>query len=607
MLDFKHNKSIIKRLSLLASSFLLLAILLTWPLAKNITTHGFGINEDSPYHIWHNWWFKYSIFDLHQSPFYTNYIFYPQTVPLTFDANAFVSSAMTLPFQPILGVVGASNIVLLISFVLSGIGIYILARRIFGLGTLSAFLAGAIYAFSPYTFSQAMDGHINLSSTWIVPFLTYFLLLSVRKSIEKEKVVVTKEAIITGIFLGLQAYNDLTYTAFTILLIGLIFAYHILALRKSKKEIIKITAPFLIAVAVSIIIFLPGLIPTLSDYRKGINPSSPLWVQNVWAADLVAFFRPSTNSTFFNKLAFAPHQGSVEGTVFLGWTTVILAMFFIVKFIKSWKKENLKDRGIKGLLIFVSVAFFVLSLGPFLNIGNQWKWLILGKSIFIPLPFALVHKIPLIGGTQETARMNPFLLLTLSSIAGLGFDLVLGKVKEKRLKIMIGILPILFIIFEFMQIPFPTTDLRPPKVYEEVAKDSSKKAVLDLPLGFNSGNMLLGNSPIGSLQFYQTFHKHPQFRGTIARVPKENFDYYTKIPLFKYFLNSGNPPDKEDLDVTLANNALRKKLNVGFIVIHKNILSDKGISIGQSETLIREVLKAEKYFEDENTVGYKLN
>jgi len=118
---------------------------------------------------------------------------------------------------------------------------------------------------------------------------------------------------------------------------------------------------------------------------------------------------------------------------------------------------------------------------------------------------------------------------------------------------------------------------------------------------------LLGNSPIGSLQFYQTFHKHPQFRGTIARVPKENFDYYTKIPLFKYFLNSGNPPDKEDLDVTLANNALRKKLNVGFIVIHKNILSDKGISIGQSETLIREVLKAEKYFEDENTVGYKLN
>lgn len=599
MINIKHYVSLLKRIFLLASSFLLLAILFTWPLAKNITTHGFGINEDSPYHIWHNWWFKYSVFDLHQSPFYTNYIFYPQTVPLTFDANAFVFSAMTLPLQPIIGVVGASNIIFLLSFALSGMGIFLLARRIFGLSNFSSFLAGVIYAFSPYTFSQAIDGHINITSTWIIPFLTFFVILAIKKAKENEKFILSKEALIAGIFLGLQAYSDLTYTAFTILLLGLIFVFYAFISRKEKKEILKITVPFLIAGIISLLIFLPGLIPTLSDFRKGINPSSPLWVQNVWSADLVAFFKPSTNSALFKNLAFAPHQGSIEGTVFLGWTTIVLAIFFIYKFIRNWKKLDLKERRMKSLLIFLSVSFFVLSLGPFLNIAN--------RNTSIPLPFVLIHKIPLIGGTQETARMNPFFMLSLSIIAGLGLDLLIEKSKSKWRKILIGAIPTILIVLEFMQIPFPTTDLRPPKVYDVIAKDKGEKAVLDLPLGFNSGNMSLGHSPIGSLQFYQTYHKHPQFRGTIARVPIENFDYYTKIPLFKYFLNPGTLPDGEDLDQTLANSAIRKKLNVGYIIIHKDILKEKGINIGQSEALIKDLLKAEKYFEDENAVGYKLN
>lgn len=672
MFNIKHHASRLKLPLLLASSFLLLAILFTWPLASQITTHGFGINEDSPYHIWHNWWFKYSIFNLHQSPLYTNYIFYPQTIPLTFDANAFVFSALTLPLQPIFGVLTASNIVFLLSFVLSGMGTFYLAKYALGrisptdchserseesLGlsqisiltptNIACFLAGLIYAFSPYTLSQAIDGHTNLTSTWIIPLYTLFLLKALRgvsplntkyqilntpesntdNNQNPGKKQVAKYSLIAGLFFALQAYNDLTYTAFTIILTGLILLIKAVSMyrydnnMKNKKLNIKnlirdslthLIKPVIITGFISLILFLPVLIPTFKDYKKGINPSAPLWVQNVWSADLLAFLRPSTNSTIFNKIAFAPHQGSIEGTVFLGWTTLALCLIYLTS--KALNVAGRKGLGwFKGPWLILAPSFFLLSLGPFLNINNHWQWILFDKQIFIPLPFILIHKIPLIGGTQEPARFNPFLMMPLAILAAKGFLLLVSSLNSKfkilnswKLNLVFA-LPLTFIVLEFLQLPFPTTNLRPPKIYEIIANDPRPVAVLDLPLGFNSGNISLGYTPIGSLQYYQVIHQHASFRGTVARIPTWAFDYYRELPVIKYFLNPDKPPDEKDLNPILAKKTLKEKLNVGYIIVHRGVYKEKSIPFGKTEDLINNVLGARKIYEENNVVAYKLD
>ncbi|MCG2685865.1 hypothetical protein L6258_00655, partial [Candidatus Parcubacteria bacterium] len=269
-----------------------------------------------------------------------------------------------------------------------------------------------------------------------------------------------------------------------------------------------------------------------------------------------------------------------------------------------------KRRGEKegmGLWIFLAAAFFILSLGPALHIGGKWQWAIGNFTLMIPLPFILVHKIPLIGGTQEPTRMNPFVMLPLAILAANGLMILQKQSQSLKKKFQIlnskfqTIFPVLcslFIVFtliEFLPLPFPTTDLQVPAIYHEIAKDPGDFSVLTLPLGFNSGNIQLGPSPIGSLQFVQTVHQKPSFRATVARLPASAFDYYRDLPLIKYFLDPSNPPDADDTNPELVQQVFKDQLHIKYIVIHHD--KYKKLPIGETQKLIENVLQAEKIYE----------
>lgn len=225
----------------------------------------------------------------------------------------------------------------------------------------------------------------------------------------------------------------------------------------------------------------------------------------------------------------------------------------------------------------------------------------------IPLPFILVHKIPLIGGTQEPTRMNPFLMLPMALLAARGMLTLRKPLRQlvKQFSIinsqfsnLYPILCSLFIVFtlaEFLPLPFPTTDLRVPTIYHEIAKDPGDFSVLTLPLGFNSGNIQLGPSPIGSLQFVQTVHQKPSFRATVARLPASAFDYYRDLPLIKYFLDPSRPPDDQDTNPELVQQVFKDQLHIKYIVIHHD--KYKKLPIGETQKLIEEVLQTEKIYE----------
>ena len=79
------NKSLI----LISVLYLLLTLFLTFPLVLHLTTHIPGVSEDGPIHVWHLWWLKYSLFNLHSSPIVTNYVFWPQVVNTILIATLF--------------------------------------------------------------------------------------------------------------------------------------------------------------------------------------------------------------------------------------------------------------------------------------------------------------------------------------------------------------------------------------------------------------------------------------------------------------------------------------------------------------------------------------
>ena len=592
--------------------YLLVAVVFTYPLATKLGSHGFGFDEDAPYHIWHNWWLKFSLFNLKQSPLWTDYIFHPQKIPLIYDANSFVFGSLTLPLQMFFSVLTASNVVFLISFALSGLAMYLLTRSLIS-NSLVSFLSGVIFAFSPYTLAQAMDGHTNLTTTWIIPLYTLCLIKSLDLDTKREK----KFPVLGGLFAGLQLYSDFTYTTFLLVETAFILAFFIFRLSSFKitsaVSVLKHSVKNLALIAmVATVMSLPLLAEVVRVSRTGFRVGSPLWVQNEWSADLKAYLWPPDRSTFFKALAYTPIRGTVEGTAFPGYTILTLVFLVIIgKLVK--RPDRLLERGENdkirwtggGLWLFLSVGFFLLSLGPSLHYDGKFQFDFWGlKNVVLPLPWLLLHKIPLVGEVQEPARLNPFLMLSLTVTVSLFLEQLTKKFKSNKLKFALVAFANLIIVLEYSPVPFPLTDLRPPEVFKTIYQDKGKFSVLILPIGFNSGNIALGKSPIGSLQYYQVIHQHPSFRGTVARLPAWAFDYYRKIPLIKFLLNSTAKPDKDDLDKAKVAVVLKDQLDIKYIVVHKN--KYEGETYSRVLEVLEKTLDLEKVGEESGVIAYRL-
>lgn len=113
----------------------LLSLALTWPLLIQFTSHVPGDGIDDPALTWNLWWIKHSLVDQQLNPFQSGWMFYPIGINLAFYTLTILNGLLALPLQVALGLVTASNLVLLSSFVLSGYGAYLLALQVLGGGS----------------------------------------------------------------------------------------------------------------------------------------------------------------------------------------------------------------------------------------------------------------------------------------------------------------------------------------------------------------------------------------------------------------------------------------------------------------------------------------
>lgn len=568
-----------------------MAVVFTYPVITNFTTHIPGIDEDSPTHVWYLWWFKFSVFDKHIDPFITDYVFYPQMVNRIFDIHTIPLAIMSLPFQYLLGTVPAANIVFLSGFVLSGLGSYLLTYYLTK-SRLPSLFSGLIFAFTPYTFGQIIDNHTNLYTTWFQPFYLLFLL----KTLKEKR---WKNPAFAGIFFGLQALNDLTSTSFMIVLTGLVLAYKLFsevslqALLKGKlvlegKEFLNpgsLKRLSLIALLFLIISF-PITSRALSVNRREFGLKSPLVDQDYYSADPSFFWQPSAFHPILSNLSLAPYPkfSSIEGTLFIGFTVMILILIALLKYFKESK-----------FFLFLAASYFILMLGP----TPSW----FGQDFKIPFPFYFYHVIPFIGGIKEPVRMDPFLMLPLAVVSGIVLSKFLEKLKEK------GIFLFLFlsglVLFEYYPGKIPTTDLTPPEIYHQIAKDKGDFTVLDLPVGWSTGGFGFGTFPIGSLQYYQSIHQKKEFRATIARLPAKNVEFYKGIPGLRYLADS-SVGNQDDQNKELVRKTF-KDLKIKYITVSdKYYKTGKGRGKLGSIQYLEQVVGAKKISDKDGVLAYLL-
>jgi hypothetical protein len=125
---------------------------------------------------------------------------------------------------------------------------------------------------------------------------------------------------------------------------------------------------------------------------------------------------------------------------------------------------------------------------------------------------------------------------------------------------IIGIALGLIILFEYLGVPYPTTNPLPASsFYTRLAGEAEPYAILDIPLRRTDTKYYL---------YYQTLHEHPIAQGRVARVPAQATALFEQIPLLKAWSADIGAPRPPDLGVQLAQLAAH---NIRYIVLHKNM------------------------------------
>ncbi len=530
--------------------YALLAILLTWPLARNLTTHVPGDGIDDPSLAWNLWWIKERLVDqVNFDIFHVDWIFQPVQINLGFYTLTPLNGLLSMPMQSALTLVVANNLLLLASFVLGALGMYLLAlqelvhyvggsnqqRQHGGSQPVSttatslhgaAILAGLIYAFASSKLFYVALGQFNIASSQWIPFCVLYLLRLARS---KNWHSAGRSALFAALFLTLQAWAELTYASFLIIFSLLVFFWSLLTSPLRPRWVgLRLASFVLLALLflVGVAPFLWAMIPDL--LREGDFFASGGGFADTYSADLFGYLLPTQLHPFWGhwveRFTF-PHDKGQQ--IFIGYSAMLLAALGIAAVLR--RESSQSQRRWPRFWFFCGFFFWWLTLGA------EVRWL--GNGSGIPGPFALISQLPFFSGNRYPSRYSVMLMLAVAQLAAFGL-LYLWQQRHFRTHGRLLLIPaaLLFgtlFLFEHLALPLPLSDFRVPTLYERLARQEDDFTLLELPTGWRNGARVMGKSDILIMmqQWYQTTHGKRRLGGNTSRNPPHKFQYYVNAPL----------------------------------------------------------------------------
>jgi len=325
------------------------------------------------------------------------------------------------------------NIIILLAYLLSAYGMYLLVKNITG-KVYPGIIAGIIFSYS--TCLMGLYTHIQVLSI----FWSLFMLLFLKKYFESGKV---NYFALSLLFFVLQVLSC-WYIFFQIAIMYFLFFLCFFIFKKSFAGAVKlkhVISGVLIAFIVILVFALPYYevrkeIPAFKRSMEevaGFSPSPGSYL-SVPSANLVysKLLKPFRNYIFPEEEVFFP--GFIPLALFIAGSFLIL---------KKEKKHS--------FFIILGIVGFILSLGPFLHIGS--------RMTDIPLPYAVLYYfVPGFGSMRFPSRFVLSVMISISVISGYAISKInIGK-SGLLVKTLAVILPV-FIILEHVMIPLQEQDV----------------------------------------------------------------------------------------------------------------------------------------------------
>lgn len=422
---------------------------MTLPLVFRFTDSATGGYGDGVYFIWLIRWYQRVIFEGQGAPFFNAMMNYPEGWNLSTTDTALASALPGVPFSLLLGPIAGYNFAMAITFVLSGLFMYIWVVHLTG-SKSAGLIAGTIYAFLPYRMAHFLAGHLNLSGTAWFPlfFMGYFEIL--QQPTRKH----WWPPLLTAISLGLIALTSMYYLYFTILIALVLFFGYLLLISWR----ILLQKSFWVQSFMTLLVSSPFLYIALKPFLKlsqsgGIADRS-LDYANLYSASPTDFFIFSSDHFLFGKWISSIFDRSlwIESSLYIGIITLVLILFHLIR------KRNKEHQAITRMALLVMVTAFILALGPSLHWNNHqvilqlpnWLQSISGlQETIIPLPtWFLFDHLPFYAKMRAVMRIGFFVLIFSSMLAGLGAAKFLQNSSTGK-KRWLTILILGLVIFDF--------------------------------------------------------------------------------------------------------------------------------------------------------------
>jgi hypothetical protein len=362
--------------------YTLLTLVFTWPLARGIAHDIPGDYGDPLLNAWilawgathfgRGWW--------------NANIFFPQPLALAYSEHLAPQAASVLPVYWVSGnPILCYNLVWLATFVLSGLGMFLLARDLTGDPSVSV-VAGLAYAFAPYRIASVPHLQV-LSSAWmpfvLLGFRRYFATRSVRPL-----------AIAAAAWL-LQNLSCGYYLLFFTPVTGLYIVWELTTRRLWSNT--RVLTSVAIACAAVVVMTVPFLLPYLELRHRGFNPRS-LTETRKFSADVYAYFTADPNLRLWGPVMRA--WPKAEGALFPGLTIVVLAGAGIAH---AWRQAS---DGLAARLSAKHIALYApagLAVVAVVALGLGWSIRLPGLKV-TSLPRAQIVAIVIAGITLAFLR-----------------------------------------------------------------------------------------------------------------------------------------------------------------------------------------------------------
>jgi hypothetical protein len=432
--------------------YTILASGLTWPLVLRFTTdlpggfHKDGL-EDAYQNVWNLWWTVEAL-SRPTNLWVTDRFFFPEQPNLLFHTLSPVNTVLVAPITALWGPIAGFNAVALLSFIIGGMGMWLLAHERVGAGP--ALLAGIVYVASPFhTAALITDGQLQIFAHHWLPWYVLLLLRTLKPErgnwghSDTGPPVLSPQPslLLAGFFLALVAYGDWYYALFMLFFTACAGLWAIWRARAGGWPAAGAIVARLAGVgAVFTLLVLPIVAPMLreiarADYMNLYPADDPLRL----STDLIAYLVPHRQHSLWGG---APWEWGVSYGVnrrfYIGLVVGALAL------VALWRHPAARPWGLLAL------GCGLLSLGAELQFNDV--------RTGIPLPWALFADLPIVRLTRQPDRFNVLVTIGLGMLAAYGAAVV-GKQRAASLRPHVLILAAL-IILDYL--PAPMTTRVPP-------------------------------------------------------------------------------------------------------------------------------------------------